>query len=68
MTRLTPFWMVCRAPTHAGSKTEPRYRYPSRDEAMAAAADLARANDAAFVVLEAVATVGPRDDATPSLF
>lgn len=67
MTRLIPFWMVCRAPTHAGSKTEPRWRYPSREEAMAAAADLARTNDAAFVVLEAVATVSPRLDTTPSL-
>ena len=62
-----PFWMVCRAPTHAGAKTEPRYRYSSRAEAHAAAADLARASNATFVILESVEFVGPADDATPIL-
>lgn len=62
-----PFWMVCRAPTHAGAKTEPRFRYASLSEARAAAADLARANDATFAILESVEFVGPADDATPIL-
>lgn len=59
---MTPFWMVCRAPSHAGSETRPRLRYPSRDEARAAAADLARASSAIFVILESVEWVGPSDD------
>lgn len=61
-----PFWMVCRAPSHAGSETRPRLRYPSRAEARAAAADLARASSATYVVLESVEWVCPRDD-TPTL-
>ena len=56
------FWMVCRSPRHAGAKTEPRQRYASLPEAQSAARDLARANDAPFVILAAVETVWPRDD------
>lgn len=61
-----PFWMVCRAPSHAGSETRPRLRYPSPADARAAAADLARASGATFVILESVEWVGPSDD-TPTL-
>lgn len=53
------FWMVCRKPTGRHSKTEPRARYSSFDEAMAAARKLARENDAQFHVLETVATARP---------
>lgn len=55
------FWMVCRKPTGPLSKTEPRARYSSFDEAMAAARKLARENDAQFHVLETVATARPGD-------
>lgn len=53
------FWMVCRKPTGPQSKTEPRARYSSFDEAMNAARKLARENDAQFHVLETVATARP---------
>ena len=50
------FWMVCRKPTGPHSKTEPRQRYSTFEDAMAAAQKLARENDAQFHVLETVAT------------
>lgn len=61
------FWMVCRSPRHAGAKTEPRQRYGTLAEARQAARDLARANDAPFVILAAVETVWPADDAPATL-
>lgn len=61
------FWMVCRKPTGSGSKTEPRARYSSFDDAMAAARKLARENDAQFHVLETVATAQPGDTSQETL-
>lgn len=55
------FWMVCRKPTGPHSKTEPRARYASFDDAMAAARKLAVENDAQFHILETVATARPGD-------
>ena len=55
------FWMVCRKPSGPHSKTEPRARYSSFDEALAAAQKLAKENDAQFHVLETVATARPTD-------
>lgn len=55
------FWMVCRKPTGPQSKTEPRARYATFDDAMAAARKLARENDAQFHVLETIATARPTD-------
>lgn len=57
------FWMVCRKPSGPGSKSEPRQRYSSLADAARAAADLAKANDHPFVVLETVEIFRP-DDAT----
>lgn len=53
------FWMVCRKPTGPHSKTEPRQRYGSLADALAAAQKLADENDAQFHVLETVATARP---------
>lgn len=61
------FWMVCRKPTGPGSKTEPRQRYYSFDDAMTAARKLARENDAQFHILETVATARPGDAIQESL-
>lgn len=58
------FWMVCAAPSHPGSKTEPKLRYPHRDAALQAARDLAYQNDRPFVVLEAVEVIHPKDRLT----
>lgn len=63
---MTPFWMVCRAPTHAGSQTRPVERYPSIADARAAARRLAMTSGGDFVILESVEWVGPADD-TPTL-
>lgn len=56
------FWMICRTPTHAGSKTEPKARYTDKAEAQRAAQDLANQNGAAFTLLEAVETIHPASD------
>lgn len=53
------FWMVCRKPTGPGSKTEPRARYSSFNDAFAAAQKLAQENDAQFLVLETTAIARP---------
>ncbi|ATG47620.1 hypothetical protein CEW89_08555 [Celeribacter ethanolicus] len=66
MTALPPFarfWMVARKPSGPGSKTEPRQRYSTVEDARAAASDLANANDAPFIVLEAVEIIRPGDTA-----
>ena len=61
LPHMARFWMVCRKPTGPGSKTEPRQRYSSFEDAMTAAQKLARENDAQFHVLETVATARPGD-------
>lgn len=53
------FWMVCRKPTGPGAKTEPRQRYSTFEDAMAAARKLANEHDAQFHILETVATARP---------
>ena len=58
MTR--PFWMICRAPVHEHSKTEPRQRYGSEAEAVTTAQTMADQHNAAFVVLAATRTIHPR--------
>lgn len=68
MTDFRRFWMVCGLPTHPGSKTEPRTRYPHIDEARRHARDLAYQNDRPFVILEAVEVVNPKDQLTKRLF
>lgn len=57
-----PFWMICRAPRHEHSKTEPRQRFASEDEAMQAAQAMADQQGADFVVLAATRTIRPRSD------
>lgn len=59
---LARFWMVARKPTGPHSRTEPRARYSSIEDARTAASDLANATDAPFVVLEAVEVIRPGDD------
>lgn len=63
---MTRFWMICRRPTHAGARTEPRTRYPSLEMARADARHLATAAAQDFVILEAVEVVRP--DAPGGLF
>lgn len=60
MGPISPFWMVCRAPTHPNARTEPKARFPTLVAARMSAQELADANDAAFVVLASVETVRPR--------
>lgn len=68
MPAFARFWMVCRKPTGPQTKTEPRQRYSTREDAQRAAAQLARQNDAPFLILETVAVVRPGDTATGDLF
>lgn len=68
LPKFARFWMVCRKPTGPHSKTEPRARYSSFDDAMADAAKLAKENDAQFLVLETVAIARPGDAQQESLF
>lgn len=64
------FWMVCRKPSGPQSRSEPRLRYSTIDDARRAAALLARSNDAAFLILETIEVIRPvapgdtADDAT----
>ncbi|MGZ9812314.1 hypothetical protein ACXN5S_17775 [Pseudoroseicyclus sp. H15] len=53
------FWMIARQPRRQGDKTEPRQRYSSRADALAAATRLAEQNDAPFVLLEAIEVIRP---------
>lgn len=55
-----PFWMICRAPRHEHSKTEPRQRYTTEGEAIEAAQTMADQHDADFVVLTATKTIRPK--------
>lgn len=61
------FWMVCRKPTGPGSRSEPRQRYGTFEDAMQAARNLARENDAQFLVLETVAVARPGETGQESL-
>ena len=67
LPQLARFWMVCRKPSGPQSRTEPRTRYTSFDDAMRAAQKLAKENDAQFHVLETVATARPGDAEQESL-
>ena len=62
-----PFWMICRAPRHEHSKTEPRQRYDTEGEAIDAAQAMADQTNADFVVLTATKTIRPKG-AQRSLF
>jgi hypothetical protein len=62
------FWMVCRKPSHPASKTEPRQRFIRKEDAPKAARDLATAEDAPFVILEAVEIIRPGDGDVKGLF
>ena len=59
LPQFAKFWMVCRKPTGPNSKSEPRVRYSSFDDAMAAAQKLADDTGAQFHILETVATARP---------
>jgi len=67
MTEFVRFWMVCQQPTHPGSKTEPRYRYPHLTAARQAAQDLAYQSGRPHIVLEAIEVVAPKDKLTKTL-
>jgi DhnA family fructose-bisphosphate aldolase class Ia len=62
------FWMIARAPTHPGSKTEPKQRYAFEAEAIIAARRMAAETGAPFVVLAVTHTIKPGDTGQSSLF
>jgi hypothetical protein len=64
---MKPFWMIARAPTHPGSKTEPKTRFDSEEAAIRSARGLARETGAAFVVLAVTRTIHPGDRDQPAL-
>ncbi|MFX4298539.1 hypothetical protein [Pseudosulfitobacter pseudonitzschiae] len=53
------FWMVCRKPTGPRSNSEPRVRYATFEDAMAAPRKLAKETGHQFHILETVATARP---------
>ena len=55
------FWMICRAPSHRRSRTEPKARFPTRAAAIEKAQSMAAETGAPFVVLEATDTIHPKD-------
>ena len=59
LPKFARFWMICRKPTAAGHKTEPRQRYSHIQDARDAAAKLAKQNNHPFLVLEAVEIFRP---------
>lgn len=61
------FFMVCRTPRHPASQTKPEKRYATMGEALTAAQGLADKEGVPFTVLQAVRTVDPLDNSTPSL-
>ncbi|WP_136441603.1 hypothetical protein [Pacificoceanicola onchidii] len=61
------FYMICRKPTHQGSKTEPKARIAHFNTARDDARRLARSAGAPFVVLGVVDVVNPTDDLTGRL-
>ena len=70
MTPLPPFarfWMICRKPTGPQSRTEPRQRYSSIQDARAAARKLAAETGAQIHILETVETIRPDDTTQRSL-
>jgi len=67
LPKFARFWMVCRKPTGPHSKSEPRQRYSSFDDAMTAARKLARENNAQFHILETVATARPGEETQGAL-
>lgn len=56
------FWMICRAPRHPHSKTEPTRRYGTEAEARADAQTMANQHNTPFVVLTATETIHPKGD------
>jgi hypothetical protein len=62
------FWMIARAPTHPGSKTEPKQRFTTEADAIRAARDMAREHATPFVVLAVTHTIRPGDTGQSSLF
>jgi len=62
------FFMVAQKPTHPNAKTAPKVRYSSEIKAHEAAQKLANSIGKPFVVLEAVATVKPKDTNQKDLF
>jgi hypothetical protein len=62
------FFMVARKPTHPQAKTTPKVRYATDIEAHEAAQKLANATGNPFVVLEAIATVRPKDTNQKDMF
>jgi hypothetical protein len=56
------FFMICRAPRHDRSTTNPQQRYRTRAEAETAARTLARQTGESFVILQSVAVVTPAPD------
>ncbi len=67
LPQFAKFWMVCRKPTGPNSKSEPRQRYSSFDDALAAAQKLAKETGNQFHILETVATARPEDATQGSL-
>jgi len=62
------FFMVARKPTFPQAKTAPKVRYATDTEAHEAAQKLANSSGNDFVVLEAIATVCPKDTNQKALF
>lgn len=62
------FYQIARAPTGPNSRTEPKARFGSFDDAAAEARRLASATGAAFVIMGVLATVQPADTRTGNLF
>ena len=61
------FWMICRAPAHRNSRTEPKARFPTLDAARDEARRLAYQTGHPFVVLAVVEEVRPKDNLTGRL-
>ena len=62
------FWMIARAPTHPGSKTEPKQRFATEADAIRAARDMATEHRAAFVVMAVTHTIHPGNAGQSTLF
>lgn len=56
------FWMICRAPVHPGSVTNPQTRYGSEAEAIIAAQGMADKTGHPFVILTTAQTIHPKSD------
>jgi hypothetical protein len=53
------FYMICRSPRHAGSRTEPKQRFANLADAQKAAQDMADQTGEPFVVLSATHMIWP---------